>query len=508
IWFGTGTPNTTTYSPISTATVGVGAIDGIASACGRHLNARTTAPCGEIMALTSGTPGSQIFTIQYKNYKTSSLTATSVILNFQIRLYEGTNIIEYNYGKFTTTGLTTNTSCQVGLRGASNTDFVNRTSTTTWDTTTAGTVANASIRLNPTVFADSGLIFQWTPPPVCSGTPTAGTTLIANDTLCVGSVAHLSLSGVTVASGITYQWQSSTDGTTWTSIPGATNNTLTDTITGPVYLNCAVYCSNGTPAFSSTVQIFIKPWNQCYCTPASSNTTCISGGYIDSVAIASSNFKNVSACDQLTGTAYSDYPVSANTTDTLLLDSTYTLYVRTTAVNKISLWIDYNHSGTFETNEWTQIDTASVANVASFKNFTIPPTALTGTTKMRIRSRTNTASNTSTDPCTQFGSGETEDYTVYIKVGSSSGIFNYDKLNVKMDVFPNPFVNDVTISYVLKSDAHNSELGIYNVYGQLIRMLYSGKQSAGSYSYHYNNSDLADGIYLIKCTVDGKVASK
>jgi hypothetical protein len=82
-----------------------------------------------------------------------------------------------------------------------------------------------------------------------------------------------------------------------------------------------------------------------------------------------------------------------------------------TSNNKISVWIDYNQNQVFEASEWTRVyDVGQTGNV----NITIPQTALSGNTGMRIRSRLASSPNEAIDACTSFGGGESEDYTVTI----------------------------------------------------------------------------------------------
>ncbi|CCB68903.1 Protein of unknown function precursor; putative adhesin [Flavobacterium branchiophilum FL-15] len=90
----------------------------------------------------------------------------------------------------------------------------------------------------------------------CSGTPTPGNTIPSVNSICLGTSVNLSLENVVSGSGVTYQWKSSTDGTTYTAITGATNATLTVTPTLPLYYKCEVTCSTGPATGSSTaVQI-------------------------------------------------------------------------------------------------------------------------------------------------------------------------------------------------------------------------------------------------------------
>jgi hypothetical protein len=94
--------------------------------------------------------------------------------------------------------------------------------------------------------------------------------------------------------------------------------------------------------------------------------------------------------------------------------ATYSISINTTASNIESLWIDYDQSGTFDAGEHTQPTLASTASVATVATFTVPLTALSGPTGMRVRTRGTGNPNGATDACLAFGSGETEDYVVTI----------------------------------------------------------------------------------------------
>jgi hypothetical protein len=90
----------------------------------------------------------------------------------------------------------------------------------------------------------------------CVGTPTPGNTLASTLTVCSGNSVNLSLQNPPTSSGITYQWKSSTDGTTYTNITGATNATLSVIPTQATFYKCDVTCVTGpTMATSTAVQI-------------------------------------------------------------------------------------------------------------------------------------------------------------------------------------------------------------------------------------------------------------
>jgi hypothetical protein len=93
----------------------------------------------EYRMLTSGSAGSRICTIQFKNVHDSTSSAASEYddMNIQIRLYETTNIIEFVYGTWTaSTNPSAFKSAAVGLKGSDSTNaqllVVTKPSTQAW----------------------------------------------------------------------------------------------------------------------------------------------------------------------------------------------------------------------------------------------------------------------------------------------------------------------------------------------------------------------------------------
>jgi gliding motility-associated-like protein len=95
------------------------------------------------------------------------------------------------------------------------------------------------------------IIFGWTAASACSGTPTPGT-ISGTANVCTGQPVSLSMSGGTLASGITYQWQSSTNNSTWTNIPSATSTSYSGTQSANTYYRVEMRCSGGSPAYTSS----------------------------------------------------------------------------------------------------------------------------------------------------------------------------------------------------------------------------------------------------------------
>lgn len=176
ITFGTTVPAVAYVKPISGTTAYTGAI----SAFGRDLNASNdndNGYTGELRYETLGTTGSRIFVIQFKNWnginRAGTVLTGSAILNFQIRLYEGTSNIEIVYGNCLLSGTysnATNMTAEIGLRGNSNSDYLTRTnsSTVSFSASTAG-VNNAATQNFNYVNAvpglpSSGLTYSFIPP--------------------------------------------------------------------------------------------------------------------------------------------------------------------------------------------------------------------------------------------------------------------------------------------------------------------------------------------------------
>lgn len=101
------------------------------------------------------------FVIQWRDVKRFSITGERI--SFQIRLNYTTNVVRIIYGGTITANAATTPTVQVGLRGLTNTDFINRSTTTNWASTTAGGTNGSSCTFSGTIKPASGLTFSYTP---------------------------------------------------------------------------------------------------------------------------------------------------------------------------------------------------------------------------------------------------------------------------------------------------------------------------------------------------------
>lgn len=141
---------------------------------------------GEISYEIVGETPNREFVIQWKHFRPylNSVTEAFWDWNFQIRLKE-TNIVDIAY-QFNVTGTPTAGAPQVGLRGATNTDFNNRTSsgtaTSSWNASAAGTSNSNTMITNPSGILPQGLVFTWTPPASCIAPTSQPTNLVLSAT--------------------------------------------------------------------------------------------------------------------------------------------------------------------------------------------------------------------------------------------------------------------------------------------------------------------------------------
>lgn len=252
----------------------------------------------------------------------------------------------------------------------------------------------------------------------------AGTASGPTSPVCLPTT--LSLNGFTSASGITIQWQSSPNGANnWTDIPGATGssyNLTTQTATMYDY-RAVVTCANGPlTANSNTVTVTVNSFLACYCFTSTATSTVdddigqvVVGNFANPVAAPTVLTNNPAAANLYTDfTAlgpiqlFMNYNTPINLTQ-INSGSYYTCYAKA--------WIDYNHNGSFtDAGEevFSQAGLGTPASPSFTGTFLVPPTAQTGTTRMRV-SLQEFGSAGSVTPCNTYTWGETEDYFVFIK---------------------------------------------------------------------------------------------
>jgi hypothetical protein len=254
----------------------------------------------------------------------------------------------------------------------------------------------------------------------CSSAPTAGTVVTSDTLICSNIPVTLSAQGSTLASGITYQWQSSSAILgPYTNIGNATSFLYpTDSISNPTYFQCIVTCTNSAQsAITNPVFVDIKSFIQCYCNTGLGGYFCTPN--VRNIAINTlNNPSTICNYSNASGQSYNVFPDSANLTTTVLKGVTYPLTLTTIGLAaQITAFIDYNHDGFFNNTD-ERIDVLSGNLNNSQTSFSIPVsiplTADTGKTKFRIR----ISDFVFADACDQMVYGETEDHIIHIINGT------------------------------------------------------------------------------------------
>lgn len=253
-----------------------------------------------------------------------------------------------------------------------------------------------------TTSAVAQIQFDGTLMDVCSGTPTGGTTALTPTSGNPNSAIAGSVTGATVASGLTYQWQYSDDaGATWINIVGQNSTALSTTamsVYGTRDYRRATIC--GTDSAFSTPATFTTQLT--YCVP----TTSYTGDYI-------STFSTTNAIQNVTYTGSSNTAyVNKSGVDTIkaIIGTPFNFSLAYVGgSNTIRIWVDWGGDGTFDATDEVFVSSPTGAASPQSGTITIPGATLQGNYRMRVR-----ASYGSSVPpaCGNVSYGTTIDYTL------------------------------------------------------------------------------------------------
>jgi HYR domain/GEVED domain/Secretion system C-terminal sorting domain len=318
----------------------------------------------------------------------------------QAWLYETSNIIEFRYG----TGVGPSTSASIGINGATSTatNFISVT-------TPANTASTSTANNSNTVWPGNGTMYTFAPPPPCTAPPTAGTTASSANPACSGVNFNLTVTSGATGTGLTYQWESSPDGTTWSPIGGAIAAGLTTSQTVTTWYRRKTTCS-AVDAFSTGLQITMNAVANCYCTVAFPS------------AVEPITLVNFVTINNATSATVGGTPAQENftaITANVLKTQTYPIIVKGNTDGNfttfIDVYIDWNQDGDFvdpgENNFiGTIANSTGVDAIQASGNIAIPLTALDGVTRMRVIKKFGSSALS----CNTTGFGQAEDYTLNV----------------------------------------------------------------------------------------------
>ena len=247
----------------------------------------------------------------------------------------------------------------------------------------------------------------------CSGQPVAGTAS-GPDSICLNTPFNLTLSGYTLGSGITFQWEESPAGANmWMPIAGAINSYATiPGITAAMDYRAVITCANGGLSdISNTITVVPNPFYLCYCGPNTGiNLNSSPINYLTNVEIPTTTLSHNTASAASPGGYALYWPASSNQTADLAQGMMYTLNTTHAYTGYYSdAWIDFDGNGTFDASEFIDLTTTGTNATATF---IVPSGATPGLTGMRVRLFYTAYS--AGGACNTTGDYETEDYVVNI----------------------------------------------------------------------------------------------
>jgi|JI102314A1RNA_FD_contig_41_1739749_length_2603_multi_4_in_0_out_0_1 hypothetical protein len=315
------------------------------------------------------------------------------------------------------------------------------------------------------------------------------------------------LTWAAAANAVSYEIQVSTSNSFSPLLVNATSTTNSYTL-GVTLNTASVYYwrvravnSCGTGSYSSTFSFTTA--TPTYCT---STYTEAGSEYIRRV-----NFSNI---NKLSGDAatngYEDY---TSTVGNVTAGTSYTLsvYINTAGnyLDHCFAFMDWNKDFVFDiaTERYDLGNIANVTNTALSQSITIPLTALSGTTRMRIIIEYEDATNgVGQGPCdvdhlTEWG--ETEDYTLNI-TNNSVGITEFDF--EQFMVYPNPSEGIFNIN-IQSNNTENATVQLYDMRGRLISQnVLDSNESQINTSVDYTH--VSEGIYLMKISKGNESGTK
>ncbi len=174
----------------------------------------------------------------------------------------------------------------------------------------------------------------------------------------------------------------------------------------------------------------------------------------------------------------------------------------------LRIWIDYNHDFDFDdAGELVGSMDQVFSTGPNVFNFTVPNTAVLGTTRMRVGDKMREAcGHTGVTPCNDPPDpagyhGEMEDYDIIIVlptgISNVSGI-TPEKFGLYQN-YPNPFNPVTNIKFDVASTSQ-VKITVYDLLGNEAAQLVNERLPAGTYKTDWDASSYPSGVYYYKIT--------
>lgn len=269
------------------------------------------------------------------------------------------------------------------------------------------------------------------PPVACAGTPDASTTVASATTLCQEATTTLSLSPAYTDSGLTFQWQTSTNGTDFVNVAtgGAATTYATDQ-TATTWYRAVITCTASGQSVNSTPVQIMSTGLECLCDvqfdEAVEPITLVNFAGINNASSAAvngspgvENFTGITPGEVTQGEEY-EITLEGNT------NGDYD--------NNFTVFIDWNQNGDLtDDGEIYEVgfitDSDGEDGIAATGTIAVPEDALPGVTFMRV---VKLFSSYTDDPCSSdegIGYGQVEDYLINVSCNIEAPTFDEAQLS-------------------------------------------------------------------------------
>lgn len=442
---------------------------------GGNIRPSTSGAGGELSYLTSGNPGARTLTVQWRAFAKDPAADN---FDIQLRLNETSNTIEISYGSFVYSGALTSSQYFVGLKGGNENDFNTRFVDTDWLVSSRTTSSAQRCVLKSDIVPPSGLIFAWEPPqaaPMNFVSSTCTTPTLANISKASvnnpmvrvkvttegGSLAAFSLTSMRIRSYGSTDFANDVS-TVKVYYTGAVTSFInpvlfgsTSSLDNPINGNQSLqegenyfWITYDVPATASVDHYLDAECAELqFSGPTGTKIPDITAPdgsriirYCSSLSNGSSFRDNIGAMSfgsfsngDTDPAFFNSRAVNHYTDHTQLTPaifhkgSSYPFFLRKTTagashdLDHLTVFIDYNADGRFDpSTEQAYSQSMPAATATASGNISIPATASTGTTRVRVILRY--FGSTNENPCIVYNWGETEDFTINIQEPVSCSI--------------------------------------------------------------------------------------
>jgi M6 family metalloprotease-like protein len=397
--------------------------------------------------------------------------------------FDDANELAFNAGALSTTTVTGTIAVPSGVSGTTRmrVSMKYNAAQTQCETFSYGEVEDYTVTFNT--------VIDNTAPSVPTGLAASGTTTTSTNLAWTASTDNVGVTGYEV-----YR-NGALLGTTTTTSYSVTGLTASTTYSFTVL---AYDAAGNKSAASTALSVTTLPSTVTYCTSKGNNVTY---EWIDYVALG--GMTNTTAANAGYGNFTSKVAnVTAGSSVTITFSagfasSSYTEYWR--------VWIDWNQNGTFETTE-QMVSTSSSSSSNLTATFTVPTTALSGSTRMRVTMKYSGAPTS----CETFTYGEVEDYTVNVGLSSAPGSeiskISEQPESVDNKAFGFAIAPNIITDNVLRIALSNTRQAAYSIYNQAGAKVMTGKLFSAKEEININR--LGSGIYIIKMNDGQKEISR